>query len=75
MVRHLLTESVVLAVVGGVVGSVFAVWAGRTLAAYQPPMPIPLSLEISFNWRVLVFASGLSVLTGIVFGLAPALRA
>jgi predicted permease len=75
LVRHLLTESVVLAVVGGVVGLIFAIWAGRALAVFQPSLPIPLSLEVSFHWRVLVFALGLSVLTGLVFGLAPALMA
>ena len=56
-------------------GLVFAVWAGKALAALQLPMLGPLHLEFGFNWRVLVFAFGLSVLTGIVFGLAPALRA
>ena len=73
--RYLLTESIVLAVGGGIVGMLFARWAGRLLATYQSALDIPLTLEVSLDTKVLVFALGLSVLTGLVFGLAPALRA
>jgi len=75
LVRHLMTESVVLAVTGGLVGLLFAAWAGRVLAANQPPLPIPVSIEIHLDMRMMVFALGLSIVTGVVFGLAPALTA
>jgi predicted permease len=75
LVRYLLTESVVLAVVGGAAGLLFAAWAGRALAAANFSMPVPLNFEITLDLRLLVFAFGLSALTGILFGLAPALRA
>lgn len=75
LLRYLLTESVVLAIAGGGVGFVFAVSAGRVLAASQPPLPLPIDLAIRLDLRMLAFAMGLSVATGIVFGLAPALRA
>lgn len=75
LVRHLLTESVVLAVIGGCVGLLFAAWAGRALAATELSLPVPVTLEITLDLRLLAFAIGLSALTGIVFGLAPALRA
>jgi len=75
LVRHLLTESIVLALTGGCVGLLFAAWAGRALAASELSLPLPLTLEITLDLRLLAFAFGLSTLTGIVFGLAPALRA
>ena len=75
LVRHLLTESVILSTAGGFVGLFFAFVAGRILVANQPPLPLPVTLEVNLDIRVLIFAMCLSVLTGIVFGLAPALRA
>ena len=75
LVRHLLTESVLLSTAGGLLGLVFAFVGGRILVANQPPLPLPVTIEVSLDIRVLIFAMVLSVLTGIVFGLAPALRA
>jgi len=75
LVRYLLAESVILSVAGGVLGLIVAAICGRLLAAYQLPIPLPMTFEIGVDLRVLVFALGLSVLTGIVFGLAPAIRA
>ena len=73
--RQLLTESVLLSVTGGLVGLVVANWAVRGLMAIQLPLPIPIATDLSLDTRVLLFALGLSVLTGIAFGLAPAIRA
>jgi predicted permease len=76
LIRQLLTESVLLACLGGVLGVVFALWIKDGLLAVSDwggnRMP---ALEPKLDWRVLGFTLGLSVLTGIVFGLAPAWRA
>jgi macrolide transport system ATP-binding/permease protein len=75
LVRHLLTESVLLSTAGGLVGLFVAYAAGRLLVANQPPLPLPVTLEVNLDIRVLSFSLCLSVLTGVVFGLAPAMRA
>jgi putative ABC transport system permease protein len=78
LVRQLLTESVVLAVLGGALGVVLAVW-GVALSAQGMPRSfaryIPGWDDLSVNPRALLFTLGVSVLTGLVFGLAPALQA
>jgi putative ABC transport system permease protein len=72
--RQLLTESVLLALIGGTLGLLIAQW-GIKLILYISPDAIPRSREISLDWRVFVFTIGLSFLTGILFGLFPALQA
>jgi predicted permease len=72
LVRQLLTESVMLSVAGGVAGLVIARWLTNLLLAFQPPNSI--SLDDGLDLRVLGFSLLLSLLTGIVFGLAPALQ-
>jgi putative ABC transport system permease protein len=74
LVRQLLTESVLLAVTGGFFGIALA-WAGvRTMIALMPEYSIPHEAVIALNWPVLWFAFAVCVLTGIIFGLAPALQ-
>jgi predicted permease len=73
LIRQLLTESVLLAVVGGALGLVFAIWIKDGLLAVSDWGP--RALEPKLDWRVMGFTLGLSLLTGIVFGLAPAWRA
>jgi predicted permease len=76
MVRQLLTESVLLAGLGGIAGIGLAWAAGKALQAAPPPGgALPIAIEVTLDRRVLLFSLGLSLLTGIVFGLAPALRA
>ena len=75
IIRQMLTESVLLAALGGVAGAAIAVWAGRTLMALSLPLPVPVALDLTPDARVLTFALAVTILTGIVFGLAPALRA
>jgi putative ABC transport system permease protein len=72
--RQLLTESVLLALIGGTLGLLVARW-GIQLILYISPDAIPRSREISLDWRVLAFTIGISFATGIVFGLVPALQA
>ncbi len=74
LVRQLLTESVLLAVAGAGLGLVLATWGLHALLAVWP-RALPRSTEIGLDGGVLGFTAGLAVLTGIAFGLAPALRA
>ena len=73
IVRQLITESLVLSLAGGIVGLFLAVW-GMSLLVSTLPAGIPRMHEIGIDARVLVFTLVLSVLTGIAFGLAPALQ-
>jgi putative ABC transport system permease protein len=72
--RQLLTESVLLAALGGVLGVLLAHWGSRFIA-YQMPDSIPRLGEANLDLRVLGFTLGVSLLTGLLFGLAPALQA
>ena len=76
LVRQLLTESLILGVLGAGVGLVLASWLTRLLTTFQLPiLPIALSLDLRLDTRVLTFTAGVALLTGIFAGLAPALRA
>src|SRR3989454_977077 len=72
--RQLLTESVLLALVGGSLGLLLARW-GIQFILYVSPNAIPRSREIGLDWRVTAFTIGVAFLTGILFGLVPALQA
>lgn len=74
LVRQLLTESTVLALVGGLLGLLLAMVGVRFLWGLRPPFFSDNALDLSLNPRVAVFALALSLLTGIAFGLVPALR-
>lgn len=73
IVRQLFTESTVLALAGGVVGLLLAIWGTRLIASYIPE-GIPRMTELGIDARVLLFTLGASLLTGVFFGLAPALQ-
>jgi predicted permease len=77
LVRQLLTESVLLAGLGGAVGVLFAFWGKGALVtlADRNTGILPSELDLSLNWRVLVFTLAVSLLVGVLFGLAPAWRA
>ena len=76
IVRQLLTESLLLSVIGGVVGVLFAFWAKRLLVTFADRETglLPAGVDLQLNWRVLLFTFALSVLTGLLFGLVPAWR-
>ena len=74
IVRQLLTEAILLAALGGVLGLMLAVVAVKGLGQFGPAN-IPRLDEIAIDGRVLAFTLGISLVTGIVFGLVPALRA
>jgi putative ABC transport system permease protein len=72
--RQLLTESLLLSVVGGAAGLLFAWWGTQALIALSPPALMDLS-DVRVNLPVLGFTLGVSLLTGIIFGFVPALEA
>jgi predicted permease len=74
LVRQLLTESVLLSVMGGGVGLLFAIWTNQLVASIKLPTDIALLFDLRIDWRVLVFTLVLSLLTGIAFSLIPALQ-
>ncbi|MGB2671768.1 MAG: ABC transporter permease [Candidatus Acidiferrum sp.] len=73
VIRQLLTESVMLAIAGGAIGLLLAKWGTRALLAALPET-LPRVEDIGIDGHVLLFTVGISVLTGIVFGLVPALK-
>ncbi len=77
LVRQLLTESMLLALLGGAAGVLIAAWAIDVINALQPQLPYNVSLVLDFglDGRVLGFAVLACLLTGVVFGLVPALQA
>ena len=75
LVRQLLTESALLAFIGGAVGLLLALWTVDLLKQAVPAGLMPFAFDFSLDGRVLGFTLGLSLLTGMIFGLAPALQA
>jgi macrolide transport system ATP-binding/permease protein len=75
IVRQLLTESVLLSSIGGMLGVFFAVWGIRFLTLMLAKGSASFTLRAELNWHVLSLALALSMLTGVAFGLAPALQA
>jgi predicted permease len=73
LLTQLLTESVLLAVVGGLASLVVAQWTLRSIGALLPP-EAAATFSLSIKWPVVFFAAGLSVATGLVFGMFPALH-
>ncbi|MDD5543035.1 MAG: ABC transporter permease [Acidobacteriia bacterium] len=74
LIRQLLVESITLAVLGGGVGLLVAYWGRNALWSFRPPFLQAASIDLSFDPKVLTFTAVISVLTGIIFGLAPALK-
>ncbi len=74
LIRQLLTESVLLALIGGAIGVLVEVATARAIAAWLDNPDAPFGVRAELNGRVLALTVGLSLIMGIVFGLAPALR-
>ncbi|HTS30117.1 MAG TPA: ABC transporter permease [Bryobacteraceae bacterium] len=74
LVRQLLTESLVISLAGGVAGLVLGWGGSQLLWSFRPAGLGQNSLPVSLDWRVFLFTAGMTVFTGILFGLAPALR-
>jgi len=74
IVRQLLTESLLLSILGGALGLVVAYWGRTALWSFRPPFLGNATIDLSFEPRVLLFTAGVSLLNGILFGLTPAIR-
>src|SRR5690606_23549872 len=75
LVAQLMTESLVLFLAAGLASLPLAFWLVASLEAMLPALPFPLAIDLSINARVVAFAMGASLLTALVFGLAPARHA
>jgi predicted permease len=74
LVRQLLTESLLLAFIGGALGLIVAEWGSVALVAFTDQGSRPPDFDVSPDWRVVAFTLGVSLLTGLLFGLMPAFR-
>jgi predicted permease len=75
LVRQLLTESLVLAILGGGAGVLLALWLTSSVNPFLARSPVPMEFDLRIDGRVLAYALGISTLAALVFGLAPARRA
>ena len=75
LVRQLLTESTVLSLLGGLAGLVVAYWGRNLLWSFRPPFLAEGSIDLSFDPRVLGFTLVISLVTGLLFGIIPAIKA
>jgi predicted permease len=75
LVRQLLTESTLLSVLGGLAGLLIAYWGRNVLWSFRPPFLLDGSIDLSFDGRVLGFTLLVSLFTGLVFGIIPAIKA
>jgi len=75
LIRQFLTESVLLSTIGGIVGIALGYGMMRLLTMLLPPFTLPSAVRVEMDGRVLLFAVAVSIVTGLVFGLAPALGA
>jgi putative ABC transport system permease protein len=74
LLRQLLTESMLLAILGGVAGLAFARWAARILLTFIPPSSVQLGLNVPFDGYLLLVTAGATICTAVLIGLAPALQ-
>jgi predicted permease len=72
LLRQMLMESILMALGGGLVGILLALWATGALSAFRVPAPVPLDMSVAVDWRVLLYTFALSMVTGLFLGLVPA---
>ena len=77
IISQLLTESVLLSVIAGAIGTLLAFWSLAALMTWMPALPegIRVAIDLRPDWRVIAYTVVFSILTGVLFGLAPALHA
>jgi predicted permease len=75
LIRQLLTESLVLALLGGAVGVLFAGWGVALFKTFLPQTHLPIGYDFGFDYQTLGFTFGIAILTGVAFGLVPAWQA
>jgi predicted permease len=75
LIQQLLTESTMLAMAGGVLGLLLGGWLVTLVKTFKPPVDFALTIDLQMDWRVLLFSFIVSLFTGVLFGLLPALQA
>jgi predicted permease len=75
LIRQLLTESILLALFGGVAGVLLGYWGSSALGSVNVQTDLPVHFDFGFDWRVFGFATAAALLTGIIVGIVPAVRA
>jgi macrolide transport system ATP-binding/permease protein len=75
LVRQMISEGILLSMLGGVAGFVLALGLSVLNSHFSPPMVVPIESDFSLDWRAAVFAFGLAIVCGVGFSLAPALQA
>ena len=75
LIRQLLTETLLLSTLGAAAGFLLSFWTTASISRVELPIPIPIDIHFAPDLRVFLFTAGLSILTGILFGLVPAIRA
>jgi putative ABC transport system permease protein len=75
LIGQMLTESIVLAILGAAGGLLVARWATWIVSGMLPPMKLPIRLDINFDWSIFAYAMGAATVTGILVGMWPAIRA
>jgi predicted permease len=74
LLRQTVTETVTLALIGGVMGVVLGGWASAALSHINPHADLPIALSFKFDWRIFLYSFAIALLAGIVVGIVPALR-
>ncbi|MGC1784050.1 MAG: ABC transporter permease, partial [Acidobacteriaceae bacterium] len=74
LVRQILTESILLAAIGGAAGMTLGLWGTSLLGSVNLHTALPLSLNFGFDWHVFVFSAAIALLAGAVVGIVPAMR-
>ena len=75
LIRQLLTESVLLALMGGVAGVLLGYWGSSALGSINVQTDLPVHFDFGFDWRIFSFATAAALFTGIIVGIVPAVRA
>jgi predicted permease len=70
--RQMLTESLLLGLGGGILGVLLSLWGTSALSGFRLPVPVPLDVSIGVDWRVLLYSFALSLVSGLLLGIAPA---